>query len=59
MDIGGGGSAIESKHSSVDIDSILDLDEAPVCRILCLVVIQCPPVVTRFGGVLKVGYLEK
>ena len=58
--MGGGGSEIEeSKRSSVDIDNILDPDGAPACRILCLEVIQRPPVVTRFGGIAKVGYLEK
>ena len=55
----GGGSEIEeSKRSSVDID-ILNPDEAPAHRILCLEVIQSLPVVTRFGRVAKVGYLEK
>ena len=49
----------ESKRSSVDIDNILDPDGAPARRILCLEVIQRPPVVTRFGGIVKVGYLEK
>ena len=58
--MGGGGSEIEeSKRSLVDIDNILDLDGAPARRILCSEVIQSPPVVTRFGGVVKVGYLEK
>ena len=58
--MGGAGSEIEeSKRSSVDIDNTLDLDGAPARRILCLEVIQSPPVVTRFGGVVKVGYLEK
>ena len=60
--MGGGGSEFEikeSKRSSVDIDNILDLDGAPARRIICLEVIQSPPVVTRFGGVVKVGYLEK
>ena len=58
--MGGGGSEIEeSKRSSVDIDNILDLDGAPARRILFLEVIQSPPVVTRFGGVVKVGCLEK
>ena len=58
--MGGGGSEIEeSKRSSVDIDNILDPDGAPVRTILCLEVIQRPPVVTRFGGIVKVGYLEK
>ena len=60
VDMGGGGSEIEgSKRSSVDIDNILNPDEAPARRILCLEVIQRPPVVTRFGRVAKVGYLEK
>ena len=62
VDMGGGGSEIEeSKRSSVDnfIDNILNPDEAPAHRILCLEVIQSPPVVTRFGRVAKVGYLEK
>ena len=49
----------ESKRSLVDIDNILDLDGAPAHRILCLEVIQRPPVVTRFGGIVKVDYLEK
>ena len=58
--MGGWGSEIEGgKRSSVNIDNILNPDEAPVCRILCLEVIQRPPVVTRFGKVAKVGYLEK
>ena len=58
--MGGGGSEVEeSKRSSVDIDNILNPDEAPAHRILCLEVIQTPPVVTRFGRVAKVGYLEK
>ena len=58
--MGGEGSEIEeSKRSSVDIDNTLDLDGAPARRILCLEVIQSPPVVTIFGGVVKVGYLEK
>ena len=58
--MGGGGSEIEeSQRSSVDIDNILDPDGAPVRRILCLEVIQSPSVVTRFGGIVKVGYLEK
>ena len=61
VDIGGGGSEIEeSKRASVDIDnSVLDPDGAPARRILCLEVIQRPPVVTRFGGTVRVGYLEK
>ena len=60
VDMGGGRSEIEeSKRSSVDIDNILNLDEAPAHRILCLEVIQRPSVVTRFGGIVKVGYLEK
>ena len=58
--MGGGGSEIEeSKRSSVDIDNSLALDGAPARRILCLEVIQSPPVVTRFGGLVKVSYLEK
>ena len=58
--MGGGGSEIEeSERSSVDIDKILDPDGAPACRILCLEVIQRPPVVTRFGGIVKVGDLKK
>ena len=58
--MGGGGSEIDGgKRSSVDIDNILNPDEAPICRILCLEVIQRPPVVTRFGRVAKVSYLEK
>ena len=60
VDMSGGESEIEeSKRSSVDIDRILDPDGALVCRILCLEVIQRPSVVTRFGGIVKVGYLEK
>ena len=56
--MGGGGSEIEeSKRSSVDIDNILNPDEAPARRILCLEVIQMPPVVTRFGRVAKVDYV--
>ena len=58
--MGGGGSEIEeSKRSLVDIDNILNPGEAPALRILCLEVIQRPPVVTRFGRVAKVGYIEK
>ena len=60
--MGGGGSEIEgSKRSSVNIniDNILNPDGAPARKILCLEVIQRPPVVTRFGRVAKVGYLEK
>ena len=49
----------ESKRSLVDIDNTLNPDEAPALRILCLEVIQSPPIITRFGGVVKVGYLEK
>ena len=57
--MGGGESEIEgSKRSSIDIDNILNPDEAPARRILCLEVMQRPPVLTRFGGVAKVGYLE-
>ena len=55
----GGGEIEESKRSSVDIDNILDPDGATAHRILCLKVIQRPPVVTGFGGIVKVGYLEK
>ena len=56
----GGGSEIEeSKRSSADIDNILDPDGAPARRILCSEATQRPPVVTRFGGIVKVGYLEK
>ena len=58
--MGGGRSEIEeSKRSSVDIDNILDPDGAPARRILYLEVIQRPPVVTRFGRVVKVDYLGK
>ena len=58
--MGGEGSEIEeSKRSLVDIDNILNSDEAPARRILCLEAIQRPPVVTRFRRVAKVGYLEK
>ena len=58
--MGGGESEIEeSKRSSVDIDNILDPDEAPARRMLCLEVIQRLPVVTGFGRVATVGYLEK
>ena len=57
--MGGGESEIEeSKRSSVDIDNILNPDEAPARRILCSEVTQRPPVVTRFGRVAKVGYLK-
>ena len=60
VDMGGGGSEIgESERSSVDIDNTLDPDGEPARRILSLGVTQRPPVVTRFGGVVKVGYLEK
>ena len=56
--MGGGGSEIEeSKRSLVDIDNILNPDEAPELRILCLEVIQRPPVVTRFGRVAIKGWL--
>ena len=57
--MGGGESEIEeSKRSSVDINNILNPDEAPARRILCSEVTQRPPVVTRFGRVAKVGYLK-
>ena len=60
VDMGGGGSEIEeSKRSLVDIDNILNPDEALALGILCLEVIQMPPVVARFGKVAKVGYIEK
>ena len=58
--MGGVGSEIEeSERSSVDIGNAFDPDESPACRILFLRVIQRPPVVTIFGRVVKVGYLEK
>ena len=59
MDIGGVGSEIEeSERSSVDIGNTLGPDGSPARRILFLGVAQRPPVVTRFGRVVKVGYLE-
>ena len=58
--MGGGGSEIEeSKRSSVDIDNTLNPGETPARRTLCLEDIKRPPIVTRFGRVAKVGYLEK
>ena len=55
-----GGSEIEeNEDSSVDIDDILDSKGAPAGRILRLDATQRPPVVTRSGRVVKVGYLEK
>ena len=60
VDMRGVGSEIEeSECSSVDIGNTLDTDGSPACRILFLGVIQRPPVVTKFGRVVKVGYLEK
>ena len=59
VDMGGGGSEIgESERSSVDIGNTSDPDGAPARRILFLGFTQRPPVVTRFGRVVKVGYLE-
>ena len=50
----GGGSEIEkSERTSVDIDNTLDPDGAPTRRILCLEVTQRPPVVIRFGRVVR------
>ena len=60
VDMGGGGSEIEeSERSSVDIDNTSDPDGAPAHRNLFLGITQRPPVVTKFGRVVKVGYLEK
>ena len=60
VDMGGGVSEVEGgERSSVDIDNILDPDGAPACRVLYIEVTQRPPVITRFGRVVKVGYLEK
>ena len=57
VDKGGGGNEIEeSERSSVNIDNILDQDGVPTRRILCLEATQWPPVITRFGRVVKVGY---
>ena len=47
------------EDSSVDIDDILDPEEAPARRILRLEAIQRPPVVTSSGRVVKVGNLEE
>ena len=53
-----GGSEIEeNEDSSVDIDDILGPEGAPARRILRLDATQRPPVVTRSGGVVKVGCL--
>ena len=50
------GSEIEGyEDSSVDIDDILDPEEAAAGRILCLEATQSPPVVTSSGRVVKVG----
>ena len=55
-----GGSEIEeNEDSSVDIDDILDPKGTPARRILRLDATQRPPVVTRSGRVVNVGYLEK
>ena len=60
VDMGGVGSEIEeSERSSVDIGNTLDPDGSPARRILFLGVTLRPPVVTIFGRVVKVGYLEK
>ena len=60
VDMDDEGSEIEkSERTSIDIDEILDPDGAPTRRILFLEVTQRPPVVTRFGRVVKVGCLEK
>ena len=60
VDMNGGESKIEeSEHTSVDIDNILDPDGAPARRILCLEVTQRPPIVIKYGRVVKVGCLEK
>ena len=57
---GGWGSEIEGyEDSSVDIDDILDPEEAPAGRILRLEATQSPPVVTSSGRVVKVGNLEE
>ena len=55
----GGREIEENEDSSVDIDDILDPEGAPARRILPLEATQRPPVVTRSGRVVKVGYLEK
>ena len=55
-----GGSEIEeNEDSSIDIDDILDPEGTPARKILRLEATQRPPVVTRSGRVVKVGYLEK
>ena len=54
-----GGVKLESERSSVDIGNTLDTGGAPARKILFLGVTQRPPVVTRFGRLVKVGYLEK
>ena len=60
VDMGGMGSEIEkSERSSVNIGNTLDTDGSPARRIISLGVTQRPPVVTIFGRVVKVGYLEK
>ena len=57
---GGWGSDIEEyEDSSVDIDDILDPEEAPARRILRLEATQRPPVVTSSGRVVKVSNLEE
>ena len=57
---GGWGSEIEGyEDSSVDIDDILDPEEAPAGRILRLEATRRPPVVTSSGRVVKVGNLEE
>ena len=58
IDEGGGVSEIEeNEDSSVDIDDILDPEGAPARRILRLDATQRPPVVTKSGGLVKVGCL--
>ena len=59
VNMDGGSEIEESRRSLVDINNILDPDGAPAGRILCLEVVRGPPVVTRFRGIVKVGYLEK
>ena len=55
-----GGSEIgENEDSPADTDDILDPEGAPARRILRLDATKRPPVVTRSGRVVKVGYLEK
>ena len=54
---GGGGSEIkENEDSFVNIDDVLDPEGAVAPRILHLDATQGPPVVTRSGRVVRIGY---